>query len=67
MSRARATIWKVSITIRRLTLERLRRRVVLYKRSQFLDYAACAMLERVAGRVREAEDYERMARELVRS
>lgn len=60
-------MWKISITMRRATMDRLRRHVVLYKRSQFLDYAALALLARVEGKAVVAEEYERMARELVRS
>lgn len=60
-------MWKVSITIRKSTLDRLRHKVVRYKRSQYMDYAALAMLERLANRPEKAVEYERMARELVRS
>lgn len=57
---------KISINMRESTARALGRRVRVYRRSQFLDYAALALLARVRGAVRDAEEYERCARELVR-
>lgn len=56
---------RINVILPLSTLRLLDKRLQRYKRSQFLDYAARAMLERTAGRRKAAQEYEALARELV--
>ncbi len=57
---------RINITLPRSTLAALDKRLEAYKRSQFLSYAARALLERLEGRVVDAVGYEQAARALLR-
>lgn len=57
---------RINVVIPLTTLKLLDRKVQRYKRSQFMAYAAAAMLARVEKDVGEAVVYERMCVELVK-
>lgn len=57
---------RINISLPDETLARLDRVLTAYKRSQYLDYAAKAMLARLRGDALGAIDYERACRALLR-
>ncbi len=56
---------RINICLPETTLARLDKRVKLYSRSQWLNYAALSVMARLAGDALTAVDYERAARLLM--